>query len=83
MSNKSTTRKASPKKPVRKASPRATSVAKLQERLDKQQLQIDTLVWLHAELAYALKKAAAQQVAARMGPQIQEAITQRILTGVK
>jgi hypothetical protein len=76
--------KAPPRKtPQRTTAPRATSAAKLAERVEQMQEQIDTLAWLHAELAYALKKAAAQQMAAKMGPQIQEAILQKIMSGVK
>ena len=54
----------------------------LQQRVIDLEHKLDTMIWLHAELAYALRLAAAMQYAQAMGPQVQQAMVDQIMTGV-
>jgi hypothetical protein len=58
--------------------PRQVGISKVDARVAQLEEQVQTLIWLHAELSYAIKAAAAAQMAQQLQPQIQQAILQRL-----
>lgn len=67
---------ATPKAPPTRHEPKAPPMAK---RVEKLEAQLDYMIWLHDELSRFVKAYIAQDVAAKMGPAVQEQLKQRVL----
>ena len=50
-------------------------------RIAEVERKLDTMIWLHAELVYALRLAAAQQYAQTLTPQMQQQMVDQIMAG--
>lgn len=56
-----------------------TDVVALQRQVDKMQGELAIVIWLHAELMYGLRLAAATQFIQQ--PQVQQALVDQIMSG--
>lgn len=77
---KKTVARKTPAKPVARTSVSAR-LADLEARFVVMQGQLETLTYLHAELSYGVRVAAATQIVQRLQPEITKALLSRLMSG--